>query len=174
MKDLIRLYMQEGESFQKELQVQNYQGQIQYLIIGQFGKINDRLTMYHRDTRKLLMAQQVTFSLSPTFMIYQGDQYLCKFKRHLSILGIYQPSYYIKELNWRITGNFEERTYQVRKNAQITMNVEKYYATHGDFYQLEITNPDQAPLCCLIASLIDYYAVSKKRNPRDDKKIIYT
>ncbi len=66
--------------------------------------------------------------------------------------------------NWVLEGNILGLKYKVFENKEIIMQVQEKAFSTGDFYYLDITNPDNELLCVLILLAIDSSHTSKSHD----------
>lgn len=162
---MVRLFMkQEFVSMQDRIIVKNEKGNDAYLIVGKWGRVGDSLSLYNMSGDLLVEAKQTLLSVYPTFdLLVKGKKIGTLIKRP----GIKRPYYRIKKLGWMITGDFLAQKYTIREKMHTVMKFEKTSSFTGDFYSLSITEKRDAPLCCVLAVIIDHYSFDRKTNLRN-------
>ena len=158
---MVRLFMkQEFVSVQNRIIVKNESGDDIYLIVGKWGRLGDTLSLYDMSGNLLVEAKQTLLSVFPTFDLYiKGKKIGTLVKRP----GIRQPYYRIKKLDWRVTGNFLAQQYTIREKTKTIMEFTKTSSYTEDFYSLKISEKRDAPLCCVLAVIIDHYSFNRKK-----------
>lgn len=159
---MVRLFIKEEYiSMQNRMIVKNESGQDTYLIVGKWGRAKDSLSIYTLDGRRLAEAKQKKLSVFPTFDLLVEDTKIASIKKRPGLRGIKDPYFTVSKLNWLVTGDFIEQHYTVRHNTQTVMKLDKNYSFIGDFYALQIEEEGLAPICCLLAVVVDHYSPKK-------------
>jgi len=162
---MVRLFMkQEFVSMQDRIIVKNEKGNDVYLIAGKWGRLGDSLSLYTMGGELLVEAKQTLLSVFPTFDLYvRGKKIGTVVKRP----GIKRPYYRVKKLGWLVTGNFLAQRYTIREKTNVVMRFEKAASFTGDFYSLDISDKKNAPLCSVLAVIIDHYSFHRPTNLRN-------
>lgn len=170
-----RLYINHAYmSMQNRMIVKTASGKDKYLIVGKWGRARDALSLYAMNGDRLVEAKQTMLSIFPKFDFYVNDQKLGSVKKIPGFHGLKQPYYLFSHLNWFISGDFVEQQYVVRHHTEVVMHVEKHYSFQGDFYILDIEKEEYAPICCLLAVIIDHYSSEKDTLWKQYKKEKYS
>jgi uncharacterized protein YxjI len=160
---MVRLFIKEEYmSMQNRMIVKDESGKDTYLIVGKWGRAGDALSIYSLDGTRLAEAKQKKLSLFPTFDLKVNGEKVASIKKRPGLHGIKQPYFTVSKLHWLVTGNFTEQRYSVTHHSKIVMRVEKNYSFIGDFYALRIEKEEMAPICCLLAVIIDHYSPNKE------------
>lgn len=172
---MVRLYINDAYmSMQNRMIVKTPSGKDKYLIVGKWGRARDALSLYAMNGERLVEARQTVLSIFPKFDFYVDDQKLGTVKKIPGFQGLKQPYYLVSHLNWLVSGNFVERQYIVSHHKEVIMRVEKHYSFQGDFYVLEIEKEEYAPICCVLAVIIDHYSSEKDSIWQQYKKEKYS
>ncbi|MFC6464209.1 LURP-one-related/scramblase family protein [Marinilactibacillus sp. GCM10026970] len=172
---MIRLFINHAYmSMQNRMIVKSASGQNTYLIVGKWGRAKDALSLYSMSGDRLVEAKQTLLSLFPKFDFYIEDQKKATVKKIPGIQGLKKPYYVVSQLNWIITGDFVEQKYVVRSASGVIMRLEKNYSFQGDFYALTIEKEEYAPLCCVLAVIIDHYSAKRDTPWKQYKKEKYS
>ena len=158
----MELYMiSDDRSIQSQILVKNDQNHDIFLIIGRWGQLNDTLSLYTVTGRCLIRITQQTLSFFPTFQLTINQQSAGKIKKYPGFLGIGTPYYIVKKFNWVASGDFKTQHYTVTCGSQLIMTVDKALTSAGECSLLSIERAHHAPLCCILAVIIEHYAVNK-------------
>lgn len=159
---MVRLYMKEEfVSKQEKIIVKNHAGEDIFLAVGTWGRVGDSISLYAMNGSLLVKVKQVTLSLMPRFDLYVRDEKIGTITKHVAFSKTY---FKISKLNWIISGDFEHARYQVRQHAKTIMEMEKNCFARGDFYTLTIPEPHHAPICVVVALIVDHYARKRKKD----------
>lgn len=144
-------------SMQDRMIVKNEQGQEVYLLVGKWGRLGDKLTIYTIDGRRLVEAKQVLLSVFPKFRLYQDGKKIGSLKKRPGLSGIKKPYFTLTRLNWLISGDFDSQTFTVRRFGKKILTVQKATSYTGEQYVLTFQNDRLAPVACVVAPLLDHY-----------------
>lgn len=155
---MTRLFIhKEYASLQDKMIVKNEQGQEVYLIVGKWGRLGDKLTIYTLDGRRLVEAKQVVLSLFPKFQLYQDGKKIGSLKKRPGLKGIKKPFFTVTRLNWTITGDYDKQIFTVRRFGRRILTIQKTMSYSGEQYMLTFQNERLAPVACVVAPLLDHY-----------------
>lgn len=155
---MTRLFIhKEYASLQDKMIVKNEQGQEVYLIVGKWGRLGDKLTIYTLDGRRLVEAKQVVLSLFPKFRLYQDGKKIGSLKKRPGLKGIKKPFFTVTRLNWTITGDYDKQIFTVRRFGRRILTIQKTMSYSGEQYMLTFQNERLAPVACVVAPLLDHY-----------------
>lgn len=162
---MVQLFIKEHTSTTaRRMIVKNEKRQDVFMIDGRWGSKGDKLKLYTLRGVCLMELDQKTLSVYPKFRLKVGGYnrgYIKK--KHRLLRG---PYYDVTHYGWRATGDFKKMEYTVSSKTHLIMTVDKAMTSFGDFYTLDIKEPSDAPLCCLLAVIIDHYSVNKDRHRR--------
>lgn len=160
---VVRLFIKEEYmSIQNRMLVKNEEGRDTYLIVGKWGRVGDSLSIYTMDGDRLVEAKQQKLSIFPKFDLLIDGEKICSVKKHPGLLGIKNPYFTVSKLQWLITGDFLAQRYTVRNKSKVIMELEKNCSFMGNFFSLTISNDEVAPLCCILAVIVDHYSPNKE------------
>ncbi|WP_208560311.1 LURP-one-related/scramblase family protein [Marinilactibacillus kalidii] len=172
---MVRLFINHAYmTMQNRMIVKSASGQNTYLIVGKWGRARDSLSLYAMNGDRLVEAKQTLLSLFPKFEFYIDDEKKASVKKIPGIQGLKKPYYIVSRLNWMVTGDFIEQKYVVRGPSGVIMRMEKNHSYQGDFYALTIEEDAYAPLCCLLAVIIDHYSSQRDSIWQQYKKEKYS
>ncbi|GEK91911.1 LURP-one-related/scramblase family protein [Alkalibacterium kapii] len=161
---MVRYFVKkEFMSKQDKLIVSDSTGQELFLIVGKWGRIADKLSVFSIDGKRLLDIRQVTLSLFPKFHFYINTEKIGSLKKHPGIRGIKNPFFTLSGLNWIITGDFDKKQFTVRHFGNKIGTIDKTVSYTGEFYTVELVRGEEAPAACGVAVLLDHYAQNKKK-----------
>lgn len=160
---MVRLFIkQEYMSKQDRLIVTDTTGQEVYLIVGKWGRLGDKLSVFSLKGERLLDATQVILSVFPKFRLLKDDKKIGTLKKHPGLRGIKNPFFTVTRLNWIITGNYNKQQFTIRHFGKKVATVDKNVTYLGEFYSVEFFKEQDAPLVCAVAVLLDHYAENKE------------
>ncbi|WP_368645815.1 LURP-one-related/scramblase family protein [Alkalibacterium putridalgicola] len=160
---MVRLYIkQEFMSKQDRLIVSDPKGQEVYLIVGKWGRLADKLSVFAIDGSRLLDVRQVTLSVFPKFQFYVDAKKIGSLKKRPGIRGIKNPFFTLTGLNWVITGDFEKKRFTIRHLGKKIGTIDKNISYLGEFYTVNLVNEEDAPVACAVTVLLDHYAENKE------------
>lgn len=160
---MVRLYIKtEYETIQDRMIVTTESGDKLYLIVGKWGRMGDKLSLYSMDGKRIVEAKQVILSVFPKFRLYQDGNKIGTIKKRPGLLGVNKPYFYISRLNWAISCNYDQQVFTVRRFAKKILSIEKMVSFTGDCYILTFDNEKIAPVACLISQLLDHYEQDKE------------
>lgn len=159
---MVRLFIKEEYmSIQNRMLVKNEEGKDTYLIVGKWGRAGDSLSLYSMSGDRLVEAKQKKLSVFPKFDLLINGEKVCSVKKHPGLFGIKDPYFTVSKLHWLITGDFIAQRYTVRHHAKVIMELEKNCSFVGNLFSLNISNEEVAPLCCILAVIVDHYLPTK-------------
>lgn len=168
---VMELYIKSTDmSIKNQMLVKNNDNCDVFLIIGRWGQLNDTLSLYTLEGRCLVQVTQQTLSLFPTFQLTLNRQPAGKIKKYPGFLGLCAPRYVVKKLGWVISGDFQSQHYEVTCGSQLIMTVDKAITSSGECCLLSIEEAHHAPLCCVLAVIIEHYATDKDKKHAGTKQ----
>lgn len=139
--------------------VKTERGRDIFFIDGKWGQKNNQLELFTMSGQPLITVTQKNLSVYPKFKVMSNQLPMGYIKKRPRLFR--SPVYIVTKFGWRVTGDYEKREYVVKSKEEIIMTVDKALTTFGDFYSLDITKPSDAPLCAILAVLIDHYSINK-------------
>ena len=159
---MVRLYMKEEFiSKQEKVIVKNQAGEDIFLAVGTWGRVGDTISLYAMNGSLLVKVKQVTLSVMPKFDLYVREEKIGTITKHVAFSKTY---FKISKLNWIVSGDFERARYHIRQQSKTIMEMEKDCFARGDFYALTIPEPHHAPICVVVALIVDHYARKRKKD----------
>lgn len=172
---MVRLFIKkEYETIQDRMIVTSESAEKLYLIVGKWGRLGDNLSVYSMDGKRIVEARQVVLSVFPKFRLYQDGNKIGTIKKRPGLQGLKKPYFTISQLNWVITGDYDEQVFTVRHFAKKILTIEKSVSYTGEFYILTFPNENIAPVACLISQLLDHYEQNKESLWNDMKQEKYS
>ncbi|MFO8069482.1 MAG: hypothetical protein R6U02_05865 [Alkalibacterium sp.] len=159
---MVRLFIKpEHMSKQDRLIVTDTTGQEVYLIVGKWGRVGDKLSVFSLDGERLIDVKQVILSLFPKFRLFKDGNKIGSLKKRPGLRGIKNPFFTITRLNWIITGNYDKQQFTVSRFGKKIGTIDKSVTYMGEFYCVDFIKEQDIPVALAIAVLLDHYAVSK-------------
>ncbi|PRY83662.1 LURP-one-related/scramblase family protein [Alkalibacterium olivapovliticus] len=172
---MVRLFIKkEYETIQDRMIVTTESGDKLYLIVGKWGRLGDKLSVYSMDGKRIVEARQVVLSVFPKFRLYQDGIKIGTIKKRPGLQGLKNPYFTVTRLNWMITGDYDKQIFTVRRFTKKILTIEKSVSFTGEFYILNFENETIAPVACLISQLLDHYEQSKENTWNDMKQEKYS
>lgn len=147
----------EYTSLQDRMIVKDEQGQEVYLIVGKWGRLGDKLTIYTLDGKRLAEAKQVILSIYPKFRLYYEGEKIGSLKKRPGLLGIKKPYFTVSRLGWMISGDYDKQLFTVRRFGKVILTIQKTMSYSGEQYILTYQKNSLAPIACIVAPLLDHY-----------------
>ncbi|EXJ23492.1 hypothetical protein ADIAL_1104 [Alkalibacterium sp. AK22] len=159
---MVRMYIKaEYKTQQNRMIVINESGDHVFLIVGKWGRLGDKLSVYAMDGKRIVEARQVMLSVFPKFRLYQNGRKMGTIKKRASWRGAGQPFFTVTGLNWIISGDYDKQVFIARQFGKKILEIEKSMTFTGEFYTLTFQNERMAPVACLISQLLDHYDQNK-------------
>jgi uncharacterized protein YxjI len=148
----MKLYIkQKVFSWRDKFAVKDEEERDRWFAQGEIFTLGRKLHVYDANGAEVAFIRQKLLSFLPRYYIeIGGDMY--EFVQELTLL---RPKYTIRNLDWVIDGNFWAHEYAVTGSSGDVMQISKVWLTWGDFYELEITEPQNELLCLCVALAID-------------------
>ena len=118
---------------------------------GEVFTLGRKLHVYNAVGAEVAFIRQKLLSFLPRYYIEIGGNEF-EFVKELTFL---RPRYTIRNLDWTVDGNFFEHDYAVTDSRGDVMRISKAWLTWGDFYELDISDPQNELLCLCVALAID-------------------
>jgi len=118
---------------------------------GEVFSLGRKLHVYDANGNEQAFIHRKLLSFLPRYYIeIGGTEY--EFVKELSFL---RPKFNIRNLGWTVSGNFLAHDYVVESGDGVIMRITKAWLTWGDFYELDIAEPNNELLCLCVALAID-------------------
>ena len=118
---------------------------------GEIFTLGRKLHVYDSGGAEVAYIRQKLLSFLPRYYIEIGGkeyEFVREFK-------LFRPKYTIRNLSWVVNGNFWEHEYAVTSMSGDIMRISKAWLSWGDFYELDIVNPQDELLCLCVSLAID-------------------
>lgn len=142
--------------------VRDLSGKVCYLIKGHWGRKGDRVELFSPSGQLLIQLKQKSLSLFPTFDILTPQGKIGQISKYPGLLGLKSPFFRVKPFNWRITGDFEKRHYQIKDGRDDLMTVQKVATLSGDRYYLFVYTEEYEALCTILSVIIDHLSQNRR------------
>ena len=162
---------QKPYTFKESFQIFDERENVKYVVKGKLVSATHDLTVYDASgkiklgrVKEKLVSWRSPFSMEAhpqDFVIETGGKKLGKMK---SRFAFGKRKFEFTFNNWVLEGNILGLKYKVLENKEIIMQVQEKAFSTGDFYYLDITNPDNELLCVLILLAIDSSHTSKSHD----------
>ena len=118
---------------------------------GEIFSFGRKLHVYDADGAEVAFIRQKVLSFLPRYYVeIAGRTY--EIVKEFTFL---RPKYAIRGLGWTINGNFLEHNYTAADSRGDVMRIAKAWLTWGDFYEIDIADPQNELLCLCVALTID-------------------
>lgn len=122
-----------------------------YYVEGSFFRIPKKFEIYSIDNTLVATIEQMLFRLLSHYKITTYEKtYTIK-----KDFTFFRSRYQVLENGWNIQGNFTSHNYDITKNNETIMHVQKHWFTWGDSYELTINNEENALLALAVVIVID-------------------
>jgi uncharacterized protein YxjI len=118
---------------------------------GELLSIGRKLHVYDANGNEAAFIRQKVLSLLHRYYIEIGGRDY-EFVKELTLM---RPKYTIRNLGWKVAGNFWEHDYAVSGTHGDVMRISKAWLSWGDFYELDIFDEQNELLCLCVALAID-------------------
>jgi uncharacterized protein YxjI len=148
----MKLYIrQKVFSWRDKFAVKDEQQNDRWFAQGEIFTLGRKLHVYDSTGTEAAYIRQKLLSFLPRYYIEIGDKEY-EFVRELKL---FRPKYTIRNLGWVVDGNFFEHEYYVTGGSGDIMRISKAWLSWGDFYELDIVNPQDELLCLCVSLAID-------------------
>ncbi|MFT8669762.1 MAG: hypothetical protein ABF778_08465 [Liquorilactobacillus hordei] len=131
-----------------------------YLVVGNWGRHQDVLSVYAISGELLAQIKQRGFGIFPKFELFLNTEKV-GFLRRINFGN--RDLILIKGLNWMVVGNIVNFTYKIYHKQTLIMSLQEVMLSSGKFLELTVNNKDDEPLCLAIVAILDYFASSSQR-----------
>lgn len=140
--------------------VKDEDGQSLYLMVGRWGTKGDALSLYAMNGDLVASIKQISFSFGTRFELYRDFEKIGTLQKIFNWPGDF---YYIQQLHWTAQGDIYNHQYSIRHFNEVVMTMNKATLFTGDYYLLDIPDPEDAPTCICIAAVMDYWLYNRKK-----------
>ncbi|MDR1012840.1 MAG: LURP-one-related family protein [Lactobacillales bacterium] len=139
--------------------VQDENGKNIYILIGRWGKRNDKVSLYDLEGHLLSFIKQISVISGSRFSLYKSHEKVATMQK---IPTLKKDRYFLSKLNWIASGNFSEHRYEIKHGRIIIMKMLGTHMLRGDFYSLIIPEKENASIAILISAVLDYWLYNSK------------
>lgn len=133
-----------------------------YYLSGRQGLLNDNFTLYQLSGEVVGDIRQVTPGLLPKFDIRIQHQKVGSLTR---MLGVWHQFIFVSDLKWILMGDLLDNHYQAFHHGQLVFQVDNVMLSDGALArELTITTAEDAPICILIAMVLDLWSRNTKKH----------
>jgi len=118
---------------------------------GEILSLSRKLRVYDANGTEVAFIRQKLLSFLPRYYIEIGGKEY-EFVREFTLL---RPKYTIRNLDWKIDGNFWEHNYSVTDSRGTVMRISKAWLSWGDFYEVDLSDDHSELLCLCVVLAID-------------------
>lgn len=141
--------------------VKDKDGKSLFLLVGRWGTRGDALSLYKMSGELVASIRQTSFVFGSRFELYKGFEKIGVLRK---ILRLNANFYYIQQMHWIVLGDIRNHYYSIYQTNHKIMTMNKATLFSGDYFSLDVTNDEDAPLCICIAAVLDYWLYNKKKN----------
>lgn len=133
-----------------------------YLVVGNWGRHQDVLSVYAISGELLAQIKQHRFGIFPKFELFRNNKKVGSLRR---INFGNKDLILIKGLNWVVMGNLINFAYKIYHKQTLIMSLQEVMLPSGKFLELAINNEIDEPVCLSIVAILDYFASSSQKKP---------
>lgn len=127
-------------------------GNDKYYVEGEVFSWGKKLHVYDVTGKEVAFIKQEVWSFLPRFYVFCGNHQVAEIKKEFSFLF---PRYTVEGLGWEIEGRFMAHDYDITKNGQMIVSINKEWMTWGDSYELNISNEADEIVALAVVLAID-------------------
>lgn len=131
-----------------------------YLVVGNWGRHQDVLSVYSISGELLAHIKQRGFGVFPKFELFANNQKVGILRR---INFASKDLILIRGLNWIVTGNIPNFNYKIYQKKELIMSLQEVLLASGSFLELTISKKSKEPLCLCIVAILDYFENSTNK-----------
>lgn len=143
--------------------VKDEQGKSLFLMVGRWGTKGDVLFLYRLDGALVASIKQTSFTFGKRFEIYKNFEKVGTMQKIFNWPGDF---YFIQQLHWSVYGDIYNHRYGIYHFNKKIMEMDKATLLSGDYYVLDVTDDEDAPVCICIAAIMDYWLYNRKKKPK--------
>lgn len=133
-----------------------------YYLSGRQGLLNDNFTLFELSGEVLGEIRQVSLGMLPRFDILIHQEKVGSLKR---MLGVWHQFIFVSDLKWILMGDLLDNHYQAYAHGKLIFQVDHALLSDGALArELRITDPNDAPVCILIAMILDLWSRNTKKH----------
>lgn len=157
--------------------VKNEAGENCFILIGTWGTKGDVLSLSKIDGTIVASVKQVSqrSGIWARFDLYQAQEKIGSLRRLFSFQNDF---YFISHLTWLALGNIPKHQYSIYSVQKKIMQMSKSYLAEGNYYDLQISDEQYAPICICISAILDYWQIDrskkKERVPKTKSSLSYS
>ena len=148
--------------------VKDEKGKSLFLLVGRWGTKGDALSLYKMNGELVASIKQISFTFGTRFEIYKNFEKVGTLQKIFRWPGDF---YYIQQLHWTVQGNIYQHQYSIRHFNHLIMKMDKATLFSGDYYVLDVTDDEDAPLCICIAAIMDYWLYNRSKSQKFDYRL---
>lgn len=149
----MKLYIkQKVFSWGDKFTVKDEYGNDKYFVQGEVFSWGKKLHVYDSVGREVAFIKQEVWSFLPRFYVFCGDEQIAEIKKEFTFLF---QKYSIQGLGWEIEGKLMAHDYEITKNGDLIVSINKEWMTWGDSYELSIVNPEDEIVALAVVLTID-------------------
>lgn len=149
----MKLYIKEKVfSWGDRFTVKDEYGNDKYMVQGEVFSWGKKLHVYDSVGREVAFIKQEVWSFLPRFYVFCGDEQIAEIKKEFTFLF---QKYSIQGLGWEIEGKLMAHDYEITKNGDLIVSINKEWMTWGDSYELSIVNPEDEIVALAVVLTID-------------------
>lgn len=131
-----------------------------FLLVGRWGSKGDVFSLYAMNGELVASIKQASFTVGSKFELYLGFQKVGVLRK---IFHLNADFYYIRRLNWVVVGDIYHHAYAIYQENACIMEMSKATLFTGNYFSLNVSKDEYAPLCICIAAVLDYWLYNKKK-----------
>ncbi|GCF94424.1 hypothetical protein NRIC_23150 [Enterococcus florum] len=140
--------------------VKDANGKALYLLVGQWGRKGNVLSLYAMDGKMVAHIKQASVIFGRKFEIYQNFTKVGTLHKIFNWPGDF---YYIKQLHWAVYGDIYNHHYSINHFNQRVMTMDKGSFLTGDYYVLDVKKQADAPVAICVAAIMDYWLYNRSK-----------
>ena len=119
----MKLYIKEKVfSWGDKFFVKDESGNDRYVVQGEVFSLGKKLHVYDMYGEEVAFIKQELMTWMPRFTVYSGNREVAQVKKEFTFL---YPRYTIEGLGWEIDGSFWEHDYQITRNGDPIVTIQK-------------------------------------------------
>lgn len=159
---MIQLFINQDKKESHRFTVRDKQGQILFLIQGNWGREGDSVNLFSLDANLLLQAKQVNMSPFFKFDLFHKQKKLGAFRKHPGFFGLRDAFFTVQPYDWIIRGDFEKLDFTAFEKEQEIFKVSKLLKYGNALYSLKVKREEDIQLASLLSILLDHYSRKKQ------------
>ena len=132
--------------------VKDEYGNDKYFVQGEVFSWGKKLHVYDSVGREVAFIKQEVWSFLPRYYVFCGEEQIAEIRKEFTFLF---QRYSIQGLGWEIEGKLMAHDYEITKNGDLIVSINKEWMTWGDSYELSIANPEDEIVALAVVLTID-------------------